>query len=326
MKTRKLFKVAVLSVLTLAATSLSSCLKDSRYVDYAGATPFVELPLAASSGSFQAAAYAITTTPTTLLVAVNYAAPKTPSSPITVTMQVNSAAVTAYNSANSTNYTQLPAADYSIPNLNVTIPAGQNVGYLTVLINTSLVDPAGQFLLPITIASANGVAISTSNTLLYNVQAKNQYDGNYVSTGYVFHPSSCRSINATYAITTAGAASVKTPMADLGASNYYFICTVSGTSLTNWVAAGATPAAPASGFMTSDNPNGFNYGTSTDTGTGNPPTSLPGGTTYNITNYPNTCTVGSNTKATFLFHFGYQSGSTGQSGYQRQFYMKSVQQ
>ena len=314
MKTQKIVRLTALSFIIMAVTSLSSCLKDSRYVNYAGVTPFVELPLVASNGAFTAAAFNISSTPTLLPLVVNLASPKPPTSPVSVTLAVNAAAVAAYNTANSTNYTLLPAADYSIANLTVTIPAGQNTATLAIMINSSLVDPAGQFLLPITISSAGSYAISVSNTILYNVQAKNQYDGNYVSTGYVFHPSSPRAINATYAFSTAGAASLTAPVADLGTSNYYFTFTIgSGGALSNWISVGATPAAPAAGFMSADNPGGTAYTV----------TPGPGQAPYVSTTYNNTYDA---TNKIFWLHFGYQSGSTGQNGYTRQFYMKSVHQ
>jgi len=315
MKTRKLIKFTALSIIALAVTSLSSCLKDPRFVDYASSTPFVELPLDASNGSFTAAAFNIVSTPSSMPLVVNYAAAKPRTTALTVTLKVDAAALAAYNTANGTSYTLLPAADYSIPSLTVTIPAGQNTATMNILINSSLVDPSGSFILPISIADGGGVAISVSSTLLFNVQAKNQYDGNYVSTGYVFHPSSPRAINATYAFGTAGAASIKVPVADLGASNYYFDCTITGSVLSNWVAVGSCPAAPASGFMTLDNPSGTDYSSAA------PATIGPAG--YNSTTYNNTYTAGTKT---FMFHFGYASGGNGQATFTRQFYMMSVHQ
>jgi hypothetical protein len=183
MKTRKLTKFTALTALVLAVTSLSSCLKDSRFVNYAGVTPFVELPLAAANGAFTAEAFTIVATPITLPLAVNYAAPKPRTSPLTVTLKVDQAALDAYNSANKTSYTILPAADYSIASLTVTIPAGQNTAIVAISINISKVDPNGSFILPISIADGGGVAISTSSTILYNVQAKNKYDGIWTVNG-----------------------------------------------------------------------------------------------------------------------------------------------
>ena len=68
---------------------------------------------------------AVASTPTNLPLLVNLASPKTSGFSLNVTLAVDQAALTAYNTANSTNYELLPAADYSIANLKVTIPAGQ---------------------------------------------------------------------------------------------------------------------------------------------------------------------------------------------------------
>jgi hypothetical protein len=183
MKTRKLTKFTALTALVLAVTSLSSCLKDPRFVNYAGVTPFVELPLAAANGAFTPEAFTIVATPITLPLAVNYAAPKPRTSPLTVTLKVDQAALDAYNKANNTSFTILPAADYSIASLTLTIPAGQNTATVAITINISKVDPNGSFILPISIADGGGVAISASSTILYNVQAKNKYDGIWTVNG-----------------------------------------------------------------------------------------------------------------------------------------------
>jgi len=183
MKTRNLIKITALAVLALAVTSLSSCLKDPRFVNYAGSTPTVELPLAASTGEFQAEAYPIQTAPITLPVVVNLASPSTRSTATTVTLIVDQAAFTAYNAANGGGYTLLPAADYSISSLTVTIPAGQRTATMNISINSSLIDLSKAFLLPISISNGGGVNISTYSTIMYNVQAKNQYDGIWTCTG-----------------------------------------------------------------------------------------------------------------------------------------------
>ncbi len=183
---KKIFYIkGALTALT-AVTLLSSCLKDdSRYVDFASSKPLVELPAAtgvAGSGVFQANSYAIVSTPTPLNVQVNVAAPKPLSSALTVKLSVDQAALTAYNTANNTNYTLLPAADYS-SSLSVTIPANQNSANLVVNINTSLIDPSQSYVLPLTITDASGQQISNYKTLLYNIQVKNKYDGVYTVTG-----------------------------------------------------------------------------------------------------------------------------------------------
>jgi hypothetical protein len=175
-----------------AALSLSSCLKDSKYyVNVSQGVPLVELPLEARNltGNLVAEALPISTTPQVIQVAVNLASTNTLSSPVNVTLALDADAVTAYNHANGLDtggnvpYTLLPAADYSIPSYQVTIPAGQHLVYFNININTNLVDPSGQFILPIKIVNGGGQQISNYNELLLAVGAKNLYDGVYTVTG-----------------------------------------------------------------------------------------------------------------------------------------------
>ena len=189
-------KKTIYSITTIlmaaAALSLSSCLKNSKYyVDVSQGAPLIELPLEARNlaGNLVAEALPISSTPQVIQVAVNLASAKPLSSPVTVTLAVDAGAVATYNHANgldtggNTPYTLLPAADYSIPSLQVTIPAGQRLVYLNINVNTNLVDPSGQFMLPIKIVNGGGQQISNYDELLLAVGAKNQYDGIYTVTG-----------------------------------------------------------------------------------------------------------------------------------------------
>ena len=172
---------------------LSSCLKDSKYaVDFSNTTPLVELPAAANvgggGGTFETEAFAILSTPQTFKIAVNVAQANPLSSPVTIKLGLDTAAITAYNTANGLTtddgdaYTLLPPEDYST-NWTVTIPAGQNLGYVTVSVNSSLIDPSQLYLLPVKIVNSAGIKISNYNEILYNVQAKNAFDGVYTVTG-----------------------------------------------------------------------------------------------------------------------------------------------
>lgn len=71
----------------------------------------------------------------------------------------------------------------------------------------------------------------------------NQYEGNYHSTGYFYHPSSPRSIDADKYLTTIDENTVKVELGDLGGSNYYANIKInSDNSLTITAADGAEGA------------------------------------------------------------------------------------
>lgn len=189
MKRRFYIKTAFVAL--IAAAGLSSCLKDDKhYVDFAGATPLIELPSAAnvggSGGLFQAIALDISPNAQPFNVAVNLAAPKTLGSDVTVKLSVDQAALDAYNTANKTNYQLLPAADYS-STLTAVIKAGTNLANVVINVNTNLISPSvSNYVLPLTITDGGGQKISNYKTVLYNVQVKNAYDGVYSLKGFVF--------------------------------------------------------------------------------------------------------------------------------------------
>lgn len=185
MKRRFYIKTAFVAL--IAAAGLSSCLKDDKhYVDFAGATPLIELPSAAnvggSGGLLQSVSFDISSTPTPLNLMVNLAAPKTLSTDVTVKLSVDAAALAAYNTANGTNYELLPAADYS-STLTATIAKGTNSSNVVINLNTTLIDPSKNYALPLTITDGGGQQISNYKTVIFNVGVKNKYDGVYTVTG-----------------------------------------------------------------------------------------------------------------------------------------------
>ncbi|MDB5287997.1 MAG: hypothetical protein JWR05_2946 [Mucilaginibacter sp.] len=218
---KKKFYIKTALVALLAATGLSSCLKDNaHYVDFAGATPLIELPSAAnvggSGGLFQSVALTASATPVPINLAVNLAAPKTLGSDVTVKLSVDAAALAAYNTANSTSYVLLPAAAYS-STLTTTIKAGTNLTNLVINVNTGSIDPSiTTYALPLTITDGGGQQISNYKTVIYNVQVKNVYDGAYSATGSISFPpptigrswtnraKTLTTVNATTSVTEAG--------------------------------------------------------------------------------------------------------------------------
>jgi hypothetical protein len=203
---KKFNSIAIL--LITAVFGLSSCLKESKYyVNVSQGAPLAELPLASfngGAGNLVPEALAISATPTVLPTVVNIASVSPLSTATSITLELDPASLSAFDAAIEgpykaasladvaagttpppppTLYSMLPAADYSVASWTVVVPAGQHTATLNININTSLVNPSGNFVLPIKIASASGLTIDQYNGLLYNISAKNQYDGVYVVTG-----------------------------------------------------------------------------------------------------------------------------------------------
>jgi len=77
----------------------------------------------------------------------------------------------------------LPTTVYTAPT-SVTIPKGLRTATVNVVLNTQLFDPSKVYYLPVTITSTTSGGISGNyGTVVYQVQAKNQYDGQYNVTG-----------------------------------------------------------------------------------------------------------------------------------------------
>jgi len=147
-------------------------------------------------------------------------------------------------------------------------------------------------------------------TYAFNIRAQENLAGSYKVTGYLYHPTASRSISLNKTITQVSANKYKVDLGDLGGNNFSFQFDVdSNYHLVNWVATGATPALPASNFMTLDNPGNFTYSV----------TPLPGTSPYQHSTYNNTYNP---TTQTFYMHYGYLGGSTNQNGYSRQIYEK----
>lgn len=155
----------------LAMTIFSSCLKDKRYVDFKDVGATIDFPAVAfNGGPFLGITLAASNTPTAFPVPVNVSVPKALSSPVNITIKVDPAALTAYNTANGTAYTLMSTTAYNITNLTATVPANQTAGHITVNFNTSAILPTD--VLPLTIVSTDAGVITQWKTALYNVTVK----------------------------------------------------------------------------------------------------------------------------------------------------------
>lgn len=237
---------------------------------------------------------------------------------IKITLTLDQVALDSFNNNQGTSYVIPPADTYTLDTVT-TIAKGTRQVTVHAVINVAAADYdyTASYALPLTIKSASyGIISSNFGTAIYSFIANNAYADNYTATGYVFHPSSPRPLKTTLAGTTAGQNTIQFPVADLGPNGYYFDVDVpsAGGALTNYQAAGAPPA-PASGFMTLDNPGGTNYSSAAP--------NAPGTAPWLSSTYNNTYDASGKT---FWIHIGYAGGGNGQNTFTRQFYMKLVAQ
>lgn len=167
MKNKKYIRAVILAIFTM--TALSSCLKDERYVDFKNVDATIDLPAVAFKGAFQAITIKAAATPVAYPVLVNVSVPTALSTPVNVTLKLDPDALTAYNTKNATTYVIMPASAYTITNYTATVPANQTSASVTVNFNTAALPAGNNYVLPLTIASADAGIISQWKTVLYNV-------------------------------------------------------------------------------------------------------------------------------------------------------------
>jgi hypothetical protein len=197
MKTIKFMNLRVWSIMALAMMSLSSCLKDPRYINYADSPPLIEFPLAAyNSNQTQLVAItaAMTTNGTyTLPVTVNLASANVLTTATTFTVTIDNSLLTAptaipYNTTTFTaknqlvipaaattpipTYFPLPAADYTATGLSGVIPAGQRTAVVNLTFNPALIGTVNKnYALRLVITSGNQ-QVSNWNITTLLVQAQ----------------------------------------------------------------------------------------------------------------------------------------------------------
>ncbi len=161
---------------TLLAIGLSSCLKDTRYLNFAGAGNIVNFPL---SGLPNFGGDAVTADTAVIKFGVDYATAN-PNPALTVTLGVDTTIVAKFNAANpGIVYSVLPASAYVFTATSVNIPAGAQFAYSTITINKYLLDPAKSYMLPVVIKSAAGVPISANFSTHYYHVIGNDFAGTY---------------------------------------------------------------------------------------------------------------------------------------------------
>jgi len=186
-------------LILFGAFGLMSCLKSLKDVnlgDIKGAQIFEiapsENPSLGANDRVYSKAYGISSTPQQLLIPIYLNSNVgTYSHDVTVTVIKDTAAITAYNDADTTgatNYEFLPDSTFNITGYSnnngpftVTIPAGQKFGYLTLNITSSKVYLFSQYMVSYKISAVpSGALISDSRTSAqWTVAIKNKYDGMY---------------------------------------------------------------------------------------------------------------------------------------------------
>ena len=161
--------------------SLNSCLKDrlAKETDFSGLQDHVVL-LNAGLGAVGASNVSFNTDTSTQTIRVNLASVNPPSSPVPVTIGVDTTVISAYNASHNTAFVVLPDSAYTLTTTTLTIAAGEQYASTTISFYKSKVDPSVSYMLPISIKDASGKALSSNeNTKYFNIIG-NPIAGNYM--------------------------------------------------------------------------------------------------------------------------------------------------
>lgn len=174
--------------LLVAATTLSSCLKDdsvvlnpekgTNVIEFANVT---DIAVHGSSIPAYVISYEVTAEET-LPVTVSYSGPAT-GAPEDITVNVavgDGTPIASYNTEQSTSYILMPSDKYTMTTTSVVIPKGQTKATFNVKFKPNTFDLSKNYALPLKITSvSSGTVSSNFSTMLLAVGAKNKFDGVY---------------------------------------------------------------------------------------------------------------------------------------------------
>ena len=196
---KKIFSLTVSLMLgTVVLMGLSNCLKDKDFdegkiqsvANQYDMFKVIELGLTGTNNTnFLGLSLDATNADTTInFIPVNLASSEPAPEDINVTLVKNDALVSAYNTANGTNYSVPTASMYAIlnPGNVVTIPKGSYTGYLRIKFKPSSF-LGGDYAFGYSIGSVDKKGYTISSNLkngIVGIAVKNKYDGVYNLRGY----------------------------------------------------------------------------------------------------------------------------------------------
>lgn len=179
--------------LAVMALAFTSCLKDHLAMDPAQSNNVVEFE---NTGSIVSPAGAIVPRfavdlgslgvgeSANININLSYSGAEMAPNDITVTLEVDTAALNAYNAEQGTNYVAPPASVYHLPS-NIVIKSGtQKIQVYVAITRSNDFDFNVNYALPLKIASAStGIISGNFGTALFSFAVRNSYDGIYTMTG-----------------------------------------------------------------------------------------------------------------------------------------------
>lgn len=245
-------KILSFVLVTGMGFGLASCLKDDAHMEPlsiqdAGYLAEIAGLNVAPSGTneIDSSFSSATTGPSSFTFNVKIASPNLPTQDIQVTVAKSDSALSLFNGNNGTEYISLPDSTFKIVTPTVTVKAGSRYAPVTVQVFATKIDATQPYGLPIKIVSATAGAVPSANWgyLVLVPKIRNNYEGNYHSSGTFHHPTAGdRSLNADKFLQTVNANTVQTTYADLGGNGYLMQLVINPDNTVTIIPKGATPA------------------------------------------------------------------------------------
>lgn len=188
-------KILKIYLMLASAVLVSSCLEDeTQALDPSRSQNIIEfydpsVPSSPAGAIYPAWTTAFSVSPEAQFEqTISYSGPKSNDKDIQLTLEIDPIALEDFNkqmeALGSSTYELLPAENYSIPSMTVTIPKGETRISIPITVYPDQFDLSRSFAIPLRIASASSGVISAhySVAILATV-VKNKYDGIYTVEG-----------------------------------------------------------------------------------------------------------------------------------------------
>jgi Domain of unknown function (DUF1735)/Domain of unknown function (DUF4361) len=174
------------ALLLTVALAVSSCVKNNGYADTINdSNKFIaEISEAGAEDINSLALNAVPVQEDVVLCEVRIGSKVVPNKAFTIKLKNTPTLITEYNTANSTSYVDMPASAFT-GSYDIVIPAGKRAANMVIKINKAGLDLSKEYAIGLTVASVDGGATisSTAKNLVVGFLIKNQYDGDYASSG-----------------------------------------------------------------------------------------------------------------------------------------------
>ena len=166
-------------------------------------------------------------------------------SSVGIKMKVDKAALDAYNAAHPNDkMEELPASLYTTDPLEFSMGAGEFARGINIKLDPTKLDLTKKYGIAVSVVDASGHKIRDGlGSAVFNIVAKNDWDGRYQATGVFSHPTAGdRAIDRVKDFVTVGPRAVRGELGDLGGSGYFMVLTVNADNTVTIDPSGVTPA------------------------------------------------------------------------------------